>query len=410
MTRVFISYRRDDSVGVTWRLHRALGRQVGSNLIFMDTKDIRGGEDIPWAISEALESSAVVLAVIGPSWLDARNADGGRRIEDPSDFVRIEISRALQSPAHVIPVLVAGARMPPAELLPPEVRAIAARQACVLRDACWDEDIGELVLRVRLHFGHPDTLDRSPAEVRKSFQAIPPPDRGLGTFAFICGLLGLVSLPIGVGIVYNWHQFEKRAISTTAQVMRRSPDATGGRFDPDPQMQFATTSGVVVHATLRNSWSPDAYHDGDTVSILYDPSAPTRIGVGAFREKWGFALAFGGVGMLLIAVALIPVAVRLRFRRRARRLVRRGRPIVATYESVEEVGFSRFFGRAFRVVAKWQDPATRTVVYFRSPPLSVRPAANIDQMETIDVLVDPLVPDDYIMDLSDFKRPRPRSD
>jgi hypothetical protein len=91
-------------------------------------------------------------------------------------------------------------------------------------------------------------------------------------------------------------------------------------------------------------------------------------------------------------------------------LVRRGRPIVATYESVEEVRFSRFFGRAFRVVAKWQDPATRTVVYFRSPPLSVRPAANIARMETIDVLVTPLVPDDYIMDLSDLKRPRPRSD
>jgi len=95
MSKLFISYRRDDSADVTGRLHDRLKGHFGDGTIFLDTDTIPIGMDFRQCLGDAVNQCDVLLAVIGDHWLDARYADGpqqgSRRLDDPHDYVRIEI-------------------------------------------------------------------------------------------------------------------------------------------------------------------------------------------------------------------------------------------------------------------------------------------------------------------------------
>jgi hypothetical protein len=86
-----------------------------------------------------------VLAVIGPEWLTCVGTNGKRRIDDPDDFVRLELSKALRRGVRVIPILVQGASMPSAPELPDDLKPLAQHQAVELSDGRWDYDIAQLV-------------------------------------------------------------------------------------------------------------------------------------------------------------------------------------------------------------------------------------------------------------------------
>jgi hypothetical protein len=90
--KLFISYRRDDSAGYAGRVHDRLQREFGRNLLFMDVDSIPLGTNFVKALGEEVAKCDTLLAVIGPGWLDARDEKGNRRLENPDDFVRIEIS------------------------------------------------------------------------------------------------------------------------------------------------------------------------------------------------------------------------------------------------------------------------------------------------------------------------------
>src|SRR5581483_10408214 len=87
----------------------------------------------------------VLLAVIGKNWLDAADESGRRRLEDPTDFVRLETASALRRDIPVVPVLVHGARMPRAEQLPEDLTELAYRNGVELSHARWDSDVQVLV-------------------------------------------------------------------------------------------------------------------------------------------------------------------------------------------------------------------------------------------------------------------------
>ena len=55
----------------------------------------------------------IILVVIGPRWLEAKDENGGRRLDSPDDFVVIEIATALARniPCHSC-FSIDGARMP----------------------------------------------------------------------------------------------------------------------------------------------------------------------------------------------------------------------------------------------------------------------------------------------------------
>jgi hypothetical protein len=142
--RIFISYRRDDSRGYAGRLQGDLSRRYSEEHVFRDV-EIPPGADFGEYITSLVDKCNVVLAIIGPGWLDARDREGERRIDKPDDWVRLEIERALaRDGVEVIPVLVDGARLPPREELPESLLALRRRNAFELSDRRWDYDVGVL--------------------------------------------------------------------------------------------------------------------------------------------------------------------------------------------------------------------------------------------------------------------------
>lgn len=154
MAGIFISYRRDDSRGWAGRLAADLKGGMRRAKIFMDIDDIPPGADWDDYIGQSVRRCDVLLALIGPRWLDAVDAQGRRRIDDSDDVVRREIVVALQHELLVIPVLVGDARLPAAEALPAPLRPLLRRQAYALADTRWRADCRELVRALRLAVGH----------------------------------------------------------------------------------------------------------------------------------------------------------------------------------------------------------------------------------------------------------------
>jgi uncharacterized membrane protein YhaH (DUF805 family) len=93
------------------------------------------------------------IAVIGPGWLNARNADGHRRLDDASDFVRVEIESALKRDIRVIPVLVDGASMPRASELPPSLEPLSRRNALEIAHHRFAADCDRLADAIRRALG-----------------------------------------------------------------------------------------------------------------------------------------------------------------------------------------------------------------------------------------------------------------
>jgi hypothetical protein len=146
---IFVSYRRSDAEGEAGRLFDDLVKPFGENTVFMDVSTIEAGRDFRQAIDESIANCGVVLAVIGPEWLDASNEAGVRRLDDPADFVRIETASALRRDIPVIPVLVRGAKMPRVDQLPEELNDLAYRNCVELTHARWRSDIQLLIKALR---------------------------------------------------------------------------------------------------------------------------------------------------------------------------------------------------------------------------------------------------------------------
>jgi tetratricopeptide (TPR) repeat protein len=142
---IFISYRRADTEGQTGRLFEGLRRHFGDDQVFMDVTDIHAGSDFHVELERAVGACDVLLAVIGREWLESKTADGRRRLDDPEDYVRLEIAAALRRNVPVIPVLVEGAGIPAVADLPDDLRPLAKRQAVELRHAHWDRDEAALI-------------------------------------------------------------------------------------------------------------------------------------------------------------------------------------------------------------------------------------------------------------------------
>ena len=148
MGAVFISYRRGDSEGQARALSGDLVERVGKDAVFMDVDSIALGRDFRQILHERLGSCDIMLALIGPNWLDAKDAAGNRRLESPTDFVRQEIASALKRNIPVTPVLVQGAQMPPQERLPEDLKDLAFRNGFELSHMRWESDVREMVKRL----------------------------------------------------------------------------------------------------------------------------------------------------------------------------------------------------------------------------------------------------------------------
>jgi hypothetical protein len=248
--RVFISYRRGDSGTFVAPLSRLLAERYGTRNVFVDTESIAVGEDFRAELATALRRTDLVLAVIGPGWLDARAGDGSRRLDDPGDFVRLEIEEALAAGLPVVPLLVGGAVRPETDVLPVSLRPLHHLQARSLTSDPQEiaNEAGELARRLE---------DRFRVHVRTSFRDAPR--RRLrwrlgvalvaATVVAQPALLGLQELTASDRLLPDAVLApDGGLVATGGTTIRLWDPGTGGLVRESPAVRWA--------ATL--SWSPDS--------------------------------------------------------------------------------------------------------------------------------------------------------
>ena len=164
MSGIFLSYRRDDASGWAGRLYEHLVRDWGPDQVFIDIDTIAPGEDFREAIAQTMDKCDVVLVVIGPNWVNARDELGNRRLDDEGDTHRAEIISALSADVRVVPVLVGGAPMPKVADLPDPLKGLAYRNAAVVEDRRFASDVSNLQSTLK-KFAEEVLAERAPETV-----------------------------------------------------------------------------------------------------------------------------------------------------------------------------------------------------------------------------------------------------
>jgi TIR domain len=141
---IFISYRRDDTSGHAGHLYSLLNDKFPGQ-VFMDIDKIEYGEDFVEVIKKTIETSNILIVLIGREWLTITDANGKRRLDNADDIVHVEIATALGRNKRIIPVLVEGARMPRQEELPAQLQSLARRHAIEITDSRLAHDVERLV-------------------------------------------------------------------------------------------------------------------------------------------------------------------------------------------------------------------------------------------------------------------------
>jgi formylglycine-generating enzyme required for sulfatase activity len=151
MAKIFLSYRRQDSAGIAGRIYDRLRAHFGNDAVFMDIDSIPFGVDFREHIDAAVGQCDVFLAVIGMKWTG--ETDRHRRLDEPRDFVRIELESALKRKLPVIPILIDHARMPGEVELPPSLLGLAFRNAIeVDQGRDFHPHLDRLIRGIEFHF------------------------------------------------------------------------------------------------------------------------------------------------------------------------------------------------------------------------------------------------------------------
>ncbi|MGE0205074.1 MAG: RDD family protein [Hyphomicrobiaceae bacterium] len=143
--RLFISYRRDDTAPWAGRLYERLARHIRGVSVFMDIANIDPGADFVESIRSKVSDCDAMLCLIGKNWLATADDGEKRRIDDPNDFVHIEVASALRKGLMVIPLLVDGAQMPSENDLPSGLKALASRNAVVLGHTRFGPEVDDII-------------------------------------------------------------------------------------------------------------------------------------------------------------------------------------------------------------------------------------------------------------------------
>lgn len=258
--RIFVSYRREDTAYAAGWLFNRLADHFGREQLFKDVDSIELGDDFVEVLTRAVASTDVLLALIGDRWLSITDDEGKRRLDNPDDFVRLEIEAALARKVRVIPILVEGAAMPAAEDLPPSLAPLARRQALELSPSRFESDTARLL----------KVLEKTIAEEREG-PRVNGPDRGADA--------GKESVPAGGGretpAEPGWRRLlAKRRVLvgagvalaallglTGALLAARGGDETGPRpTEASDSIEFEDDFSTETFA-----WSGGAYESGEYV-------------------------------------------------------------------------------------------------------------------------------------------------
>jgi hypothetical protein len=160
VNQVFISYRREDSEGITGRIYDRLVQQYGKEAIFKDVDSIPLGINFRQHLDSAVSECEIVLVIIGNAWLGATDESGKHRIDSPRDFVRIEVESALRRNIPIIPLFVQNAKMPSEETLPDSLKELVFRNGMTIGyDPNFHSDIDRLIRRLDGFFAQQQSIE-----------------------------------------------------------------------------------------------------------------------------------------------------------------------------------------------------------------------------------------------------------
>jgi len=199
----------------------------------MDVADISPGLDFRQAIDDNVASCGVLLAVIGPQWVTATDRSGKRRIDDESDFVRLETASALAREIPVIPVLIHGATMPLPDQLPENLKGLAYRNNVEITHARWNSDVQLLTTALRRYVGPTTATDTQPVHATVPVQ-LPPPGTpvqkstapALSRSGMILGVSASAVLLLGLAGFFAFHRSPDSSADHPAQAANGMPSAS----------------------------------------------------------------------------------------------------------------------------------------------------------------------------------------
>jgi hypothetical protein len=264
--------------------------------VFMDVSDIHPGKDFRQAIDENVSKCAVLLAVIGPGWATMKDASGTRRLEQPNDFVRLEIASALARGIDVIPVLVHGTRMPNAADLPENLQGLAYRNAVELTHARWNSDVevfsrslreyvqrGDALatrsIRMAITGELPATRAAAPVAVEEPPAPAPQTSRLLRIAVGALILIGVAGIGAYVYMHQNLKQDKQQADSSqaapeqaaapvpSAAAAATAPAATPVAAPPSPAVKVAESAKLPVVQGLTGTWVNPAASKGKPMRL-----------------------------------------------------------------------------------------------------------------------------------------------
>jgi hypothetical protein len=248
MAGIFINYRRDDSPGVAGRLGDRLSTNFSHREIFMDVDAMKPGLDFVKQLDEQVAKCDVFLAIIGPSWINAVDEKGRRRLDLPRDYVRVELASALKREIPVIPVLVNGTAMPSEDDLPEDLKSLANRHALELRHTRFAADSEAII---------------------KALNGILPRRR---KWSRIAAGVGLALACLFAGIVVWSVQNDRSAsrVSDIIQVKPTSPSSTAPKLALAPEARSEVSNAAPALKPPSSSETASM-----PVAVSTQPSPPT---------------------------------------------------------------------------------------------------------------------------------------
>ncbi len=270
---IFISYRREDSAGQAGRLYDRLSARFGRDRVFMDVDSIGAGKDFSQEIERAIGSSGAFIVIIARDWLKV-NDRGRPRLDDPGDFVRMEVETALNRPVAVIPVLVRNSSMPREEELPKPLALLSTRNAVEVRDREFDYDVDRVIRQLEDLLG-----ERTPPGLRGIWVRV------LRLLRKPVAVVGLVASFVAVGLVLY---LVTRGPPPVAEDLAFLSDRTGhaeifaSNIGTSPWKQLTTglspatrgeeDPGIVNASEYRPDWSSD----GRKIAFVSDHDSGRR--------------------------------------------------------------------------------------------------------------------------------------
>jgi hypothetical protein len=291
---VFISYRRDDSGGHVGRLYDALSAHFGRQRLFFDIDHIAPGQDFVQVLENSLGRSSVLLVVIGKRWAGSGRI-GARRIDDPGDFVRLEVARGLLRPElRVIPVLIQGVKMPGPAALPDDLKDLSRRNAIEVSDLRWKEDVARLIASLEGTLkGEPAPAGAKLSELLSKVRvprgaSLPQWSRWAGMAAAVLAVVGVAFGAFGSDPPDGREPVTTGAVGNLDEVPRGDPPSVPGRLD-------RAVRGVLPAA---RKWREDAVLTGIEAQL-----ADTGDQAGRYRVDYQFRSPSDGAGLVVMTTA-----------------------------------------------------------------------------------------------------------